>query len=177
MATDQGCIVPELAYLEVRSWAVHFPSKRREHRITSVPGHSKEIAEKLLQHLRGVKGAETMSKGELKALCEKRKQELRSGKPACGGEQAAAPDVPGEGAQLVGHHGDIEDDSASAVVLSKDPGSTTTTTTTTTAATITTTTATTTTTTTTTTTATTATTAALLMRVSLQGVWNGETQT
>ena len=119
MATDQGCLVPEIAYLEVRSWAVHFPDKRREHRITSVPGHSKHIAEKLLQHLREVKGAEKMSKGELKALCEKRKQELRSGKLACGGEQAA---VPGEGAQLAGHHGDKEDDSAGAMGLSKDDG-------------------------------------------------------
>ena len=83
----------------MRSWAAHFPDRRREHRIKSVPGHSKQLAEGLLQFLREVKGAENMPKAEHKALCETRKKELRT---ACGGEQVM---LSGAGMHLVGEHG------------------------------------------------------------------------
>lgn len=48
-----------------------------------------------MDYLREVSGSEQKPKAELKALCEKRKRELRSGIAACGGEQV---NVTGESA-------------------------------------------------------------------------------
>ena len=52
MAPEEGFLIPEYANFEVRSWAVHFPRKCRGDRIISLPGHSKERAETLLDFLR-----------------------------------------------------------------------------------------------------------------------------
>lgn len=76
MAQADGCIVKELCWGEVRSIAIHFPTRRREHRVTSVPGCQQPLAEALLDFIRGLPDRDSLSKADLKSRCDQKRLEL-----------------------------------------------------------------------------------------------------
>lgn len=65
-----GHVIPQLAHLEIRNYAVHFPSKKVSDRICFCPAGQKDLAEALLRFCRENAGK---PREELKKECAQRK--------------------------------------------------------------------------------------------------------
>ena len=64
----------------MRSLAVHYPSKSRCHRITSVPGEDRDVAEQLLMFITSLPDKDSKTPAELRAMCQAKRKELMSKK-------------------------------------------------------------------------------------------------
>ena len=62
--------------------AVHFPTRSRAHRIISVPGVEKQLADDILAFLVSLPDKDAKSTAELKTMCQKKMKELMKGQTA-----------------------------------------------------------------------------------------------
>ena len=76
MAKESGHIISECSRGEVRSIAVHFPSRSKKHRVTSVPPAKNDLAQILLEHIRAMPDRYDVSVESLRERCVAKKKEV-----------------------------------------------------------------------------------------------------
>ena len=75
----EGRIIEEWCWGEVRSIAIHFPSRSKKHRVTSVAGSRPDLARSLLEYIVSILNRAELSVASLREMCVSKKKELQQG--------------------------------------------------------------------------------------------------